>query len=917
MSTATSTEAKTNGQPGTTEAEQFLDALFQPGDSILLRHIESWTDNGHKKSKVDYKGTEYSLVGLKDGAGKWQSMPQRLTTAIKRQNARAEQTKCNVFFGVCPRHGTGGQYDQAWQIRVVRVLWADVDHCTVEEALERCKAAGLPEPSIVVASGNGVHLYWLLAEPYIIDDGDPRPVFTEFVDQGEGKKARKYIKDADGEKLYIDDKDKHNAPPLSAKAQHIQDILAGIAAKIGGDHTNDLARLLRPPGTWNRKDQRNGREPVPCRLVELHPERRYPLDLFAPLAVESPDRRRRETIGKVRLPTPRKLSPTKLDRFHGLLTSCDAAEVGSRSETDFALCCFAVEHGMTRDQVWREAQQTGKFAEAGERYFSRTWSRAEEHTREQIWTKEERKAARGHAKPSGNGRAAEQGNRMRAKKPVKSRPRIDAGNQDLEIVTAQAWEALQASNKPERLFRCGGRPSRIETDDDGAPIVRALDPDRMRYEVARAADWFRISKEEEEVPASPPKDVVRDVLAQPDMPLPVLIRIVEAPIYAADGTLQTSPGYHRTGRIYYAPAIGLVVPDISAEPTPNEISTARQLVCEELLGDFPITSESELAHAVALFLLPFAREIIGNGATPIHLVEKPSPGTGATLMVDCLAYPAIGRPVAAMTEGRDEEEWRKRLTSKFRMCATYIFIDNLGRRLDSPTVSAAVTAPSWEDRILGHSEIIRVPVRCVWVASGNNPSVSNEISRRTIRIRLDAKTDQPWLREGFRIPNLRAWVKDNRGRLIWAALTMIRAWLVAGRPAGSRTLGMFEQWAETIGGILDVVGIPGFLGNLDDFYQESDAESAAWQSFILAWWERFQDQEVKVAELWETIKGDVMLPILADSEQAQKIRLGKLLSDKRDRTFSVEIQGQPTLLRITRGGQKQRAYLWKLGECGE
>jgi hypothetical protein len=128
---------------------------------------------------------------------------------------------------------------------------------------------------------------------------------------------------------------------------------------------------------------------------------------------------------------------------------------------------------------------------------------------------------------------------------------------------------------------------------------------------------------------------------------------------------------------------------------------------------------------------------------------------------------------------------------------------------------------------------------------------------------------------------------------------------------------MFEQWAETIGGILDVVGIPGFLGNLDDFYQESDAESAAWQSFILAWWERFQDQEVKVAELWETIKGDVMLPILADSEQAQKIRLGKLLSDKRDRTFSVEIQGQPTLLRITRGGQKQRAYLWKLGECGE
>jgi hypothetical protein len=128
---------------------------------------------------------------------------------------------------------------------------------------------------------------------------------------------------------------------------------------------------------------------------------------------------------------------------------------------------------------------------------------------------------------------------------------------------------------------------------------------------------------------------------------------------------------------------------------------------------------------------------------------------------------------------------------------------------------------------------------------------------------------------------------------------------------------MFEHWAETIGGILDVVGIPGFLGNLDDFYQESDTEGAAWRSFILTWWERFQDREVQVAELWESIKDDVMLPILADTEQAQKIRLGKLLSDKRDRTFSVEFQDKPILLRITRGGQKKRAYLWKLGECGE
>jgi hypothetical protein len=549
-----------------TIAVDFLQAIFAPSDYILFRPIETWTENGQKKSKVDYKGTQYELVGGKDQAGRWQPMPGRLATAIKRHSERSEQTKCNIFFGVFPRFGTAHKYDQAWQIRVVRVLWSDIDHCTVEEAIERYKAAGLPEPSITVASGNGAHLYGLLTEAYVIDDaGDPPPVFTEFLNQGENKKKkiRKYLKEADGGKVYIDGKDKHNAPPLSLKAQHVQDILAGIASKIGGDHTTDLSRLLRVPGTLNRKDQRNGREPVPCALVKCDPTRCYAIDEFAKYAEASPDWARRESIAKVKLPVPRKLSPSKADRFHELLTSCDAAEIGNRSETDFALCCFAVERGMTRDEVWRDAQHVGKFAEGGERYFARTWAKAEDHSREQIYTKVERKAARGRAMPGGNGHTTAEERRERAKKPVKSRLRIDGGNQDLEIVTAQAWSAIQQANKSERYFRYGGRPSRIETGDDGEPIVRTLDHDRARYEMARCAEWYKIVGEDgEEVPASPPKDVVRELLAQPDMPLPVLTRILEAPVYAADGALQTVSGYHPAGRTYYALAAGFTVPDV-------------------------------------------------------------------------------------------------------------------------------------------------------------------------------------------------------------------------------------------------------------------------------------------------------------------------------------------------------------------
>src|SRR5215470_13321176 len=123
-----------------------------------------------------------------------------------------------------------------------------------------------------------------------------------------------------------------------------------------------------------------------------------------------------------------------------------------------------------------------------------------------------------------------------------------------------------------------------------------------------------------------------------------------------------------------------------------------------------------------------------------------------------LSNAAIGRNLDKMTEGRDEDEWRKRITAKIATGPSVILIDNLRRRLDSAAVSAAITATTWEDRRLGHTEMISFPVTCAWVATGNNPSVSSEIARRTVRIRLDAKVDRPWRRSReYRHPELLDW----------------------------------------------------------------------------------------------------------------------------------------------------------------
>lgn len=494
------------------------------------------------------------------------------------------------------------------------------------------------------------------------------------------------------------------------------------------------------------------------------------------------------------------------------------------------------------------------------------------------------------------------------------RPAIDAKDEDLRRVSAQAWRALERANDPPQLFRFGGLPVRVATGDDGAPATQPLTEDRLRHELARDAQWFKTTERDGVKPALPPMAVVRDMLAAPHYPFPQLVGIAEVPTFAPDGSLPQRPGYHAASRIYYAPPPGFALPPVPADPTEAQIAAARQLLLDELLGDFPFAGDAERAHAVALLLLPFLRPLI-DGPTPLHLIEKPTAGTGASLLAEVVARLATGRAAGAMTEGRDEDEWRKRITARLRGAPTVVLIDNLRRRLDSSVVSSVLTATYLEDRLLGTSDTLRLPVRCVWMATGNNPALSSELTRRTVRMRMDAKRDRPWLRQGFRHYPLLPWVAHERGNLIAACLTLGRAWIAAGRPvpADANVLGSFEDWSRVLAGVLDVAGVPGFLANLEQFYDASDTEGIAIRAFLCAWWDEFDAEAVGVSALFPVAcRDDLGLDLGDKGERSQKTRLGRLLGDLRDRHYDV---GSGVVVRVAAAGTERRAQLWRLIDC--
>ena len=486
-------------------------------------------------------------------------------------------------------------------------------------------------------------------------------------------------------------------------------------------------------------------------------------------------------------------------------------------------------------------------------------------------------------------------------------PTIYASCQDLREITDDCWAAIKGSNKPEpHYFRHGGMPSRMEIDDQGAPVIREMTADRLRHELARIAHWKARKLQKDgswiETDARPPLDVMRDILATPNPPLPVLTRIVEVPVFAADGTLQTTPGYHPAARTYHAPAHGVFVPAVPEQPTSSDVGKARDLI-EEAITDFPFVDIADRAHAIALLLLPFVRDMI-DGPTPNHLIEAPIAGSGKGLLADVLTVPSVGSHVGVVTTPRDDDELRKRLTSQLKEGRAVILLDNVND-LSSGTLAAALTALTWDDRVLGKTEMLSLAVRCAWVTTANNPTMSTEIARRCVRIRLDPKRDRPWQREGFRHPNLRGWVTDHRGELVWAALTLVQAWLSASRPdTTAKPLGSYERWTSIIGGILEHAGMPGFLSNLNEFYEAADLEGAMWRQFVAAWWEKHAENQVGTAELFPLAQDTEIFDLGKGGERSQRSSFGRLLARQRDRVIGD--------YRIIQAGKSQRLSKWRL-----
>lgn len=455
-------------------------------------------------------------------------------------------------------------------------------------------------------------------------------------------------------------------------------------------------------------------------------------------------------------------------------------------------------------------------------------------------------------------------------------PRIVCGyenaDEGLKTWTPKALDALAKANASEPfLFQRDHKMVRLlpPTTDEEVLRLEILAPPSLRGVLDRVAYWGQTyeTRKGPKTKFGPPRsEIISDILSLATLDIaafPPIDLIVEAPMFDKDGRLIAESGFHREARVYYAPGPELAGVKVPERPTGQDVASALSLIFDDLLVDFPFKNQASRANALAVMLLPFARLMV-NGPSPNHHFTASTEGTGKGLCATACAYPFLGRDLGINVQKESEAEWRKAITSFLMSGESHYFIDNMynppgwddvARDVDSGTLAAAWTGRQWKDRILGGQDEARVRVRAVFMSSGNNVTFSRELTRRLVNIELVAPSENPSLRTGFK-HDIADWMQENRPALVRACLILVRNWVARGCNPGKATMGSYEGYARTMGGILDAAGVVGFLGNMPKLKAGRDRESVRWPALVELWHRERGTMATSTSMLYDLIFGD-------------------------------------------------------------
>jgi hypothetical protein len=745
--------------------------------------------------------------------------PERLAEAA-RQHARRSRT--DVYF--CLSGQRDGARRSGENAITFKSLWLDLDvkdkgYADLQEAkaaIHRFLAAtGLPEPSVLVASGGGLHVYFSFVEPIKPDRWQPL------------------------------------AAALVAAAEE-------NSLRLDTGCTTDRARLLRVPGTENWKTgearavmvvggtcleyavEAFEKALAPFTGVGTLAHRSAPIFLISGGQLAScfsnlpPDNALSAGIELPRFDILRLRSAYEVLARAGKMTQRD----GWRNLLLFPLTEQAKLRPEDNDELKSLYDEISALAGGDTTHNEAQWgSSLSSHVsnprtlgsvfasaRELGWD-DPAKTAVG-AQPCASVLGASTSNDER-------RAKIAYVPGEIARAAEEAEAALIDGGA--KLFRRGSnlvRPEFVETTGfkgrvTDQSLLRVANVPMLVRMLSGTAIFIRPIKGSEKA-VNPPEEVARCILVGQDTwRFPSVAGVVTSPTLRPDGSILASAGYD--------PATKLYVAKIPEMPPIQRVLTkdhaARALAdLDKLLDEFPFEDAASRSVALSGILTTVCRGAFP--VAPLHAVTAPTPGSGKSYLIDVIAAVANGNFAAVFTWSTSSEENEKRIDGALLDGSSIIAIDNISMDFGGDKICQTVERPLASVRRLGQSDRFEVENRATVFATGNNLVLKGDITRRALVAVLDPRIDRPELRQFRRKPT--DVVFADRGPFIAAALTVVAAYMQAGQPNKLPPLASFEAWSDTIRSALVWLGHADPVETMKRVIDE-DPDHQARVEFCRAW----------------------------------------------------------------------------------
>jgi len=426
------------------------------------------------------------------------------------------------------------------------------------------------------------------------------------------------------------------------------------------------------------------------------------------------------------------------------------------------------------------------------------------------------------------------------------RPQIAIGP-DLHRVIDEAGTALardpavyQRDSKLVRVVHVAEAEAEAEREcmAPGSPQLRSLDSPTLKERLSAAARFVAFDgRSGAWKHKTPPADVVSGLAARAEWPgIRPVTGVIETPSMRPDGSVIDIPGFDAATAYVYAPQC-----EYPRLPTSPSIDDARRALrdLQEPWQDFPVTSDAGRTVPVAAVLTLVGRPAI-VGSVPGIFFDASTRGSGKSLQAKCVSTIAHGRECSVTTwPNGDDSELEKVLGAYALRGASVILFDNVTGTLGGGALDKVLTCTNRVSlRVLGKSEQPEMQWRAMIMATGNNAEIGADTARRVLLSRLEPLTERPEDRDpnAFKIPQLEQWCAANHPRLAVAALTLLRAYVLAGRPAQSLPAwGSFQPWADLVASAIVWAGGPNVLEARATSAGDEDEHTAALRTLLTSW----------------------------------------------------------------------------------